>query len=144
MPFLNRRFCVQDYLQDFRESLDLKPSDDSVSFVSVNKDSHVLEVPDKLAKNVPEDFEAKAAKKGCKRYSSSELQVLVAERKAALDAVEAAQNDILRVLVARFAEDKAMWLQVLMSNCCYYCSATPLANALARTNAMQNVKKFFP
>lgn len=103
---------MQEYLAEFRQSLGLARSHKDVTFVSVNRDSHVLEVPEQHASKVPDEFHAMTAKKGCKRYSSDALQALVERRKAALDAVELAQNDILTNLCAKFAEQKLMWLQV--------------------------------
>lgn len=60
-------------------------------FVSMNKDTHVLEVPEAAAKRVPRDYNAMSARKGFKRYSCEDLEGLVAERKRAVEAVEAAQ-----------------------------------------------------
>jgi DNA mismatch repair protein MSH6 len=103
---------VQEYLETFRESLGLPKTSSDISYVSVNKDTHVLEVPERFSKKVPVDFHACAAKKGVKRYSSTRLEELVAARKAKLEAVELAQLNILQVLVARFVKHKDMWLQV--------------------------------
>jgi hypothetical protein len=104
--------CLQEYLRGFRETLGLSRTSDEVSYVSVMKDSHVLEVPENLAKKVPADFHAMAAKKGVRRYGSDELTELVAQRAARLKAVELAQLSILQTLVARFAENQRIWLQV--------------------------------
>lgn len=103
---------MQEYLDEFCEALGQPRGTPDVKYVSVHKDSHVLEVPERLAKKVPSDFHAMAAKKGVKRFSSSALAALVAARAAALEGVEQAQLSILQRLTGRFAERKAMWLQV--------------------------------
>lgn len=100
------------FLASFRDSLGSGKDVAGVKFVSVNKDSHVLEVPEALAAKVSDDFHACAGKKGVKRYSSEELGDLVAQRRAALEAVEAAQLGILQRLVAKLAADRSLWLQV--------------------------------
>jgi hypothetical protein len=70
-----------------------------------------------LAKKVPADCHAMAAKKGVKRYSSDELSELVAKRTARSQGVELAQLSILQTLVARFAKNQCMWLQVRSQGC---------------------------
>jgi MutS family domain IV len=90
-------------------------NDKKVCYVSVNKDSHVLEVPDDVAKKVPSSFNACAGKKGVKRFTSDELQDLSSRHNDTLLAIEAAQNSILsRITASSIGDKREMWLEV----CC--------------------------
>ena len=84
-----------------------------VCYVSMNKDSHVLEVPEDVDKRVPNSFNACAGKKGFKRFLSDNLQDLNSRHNEALLAVEAAQNSILsRITASSIGDKRDMWLEV--------------------------------
>jgi DNA mismatch repair ATPase MutS len=104
---------VQEYLENFREQVGVARNSSKVCYVAMNKDSHVLEVPDDVAKKVPSSFNACAGKKGVKRFMSDELQDLSARHSDALLATEAAQNSILsRITASSIGEKREMWLEV--------------------------------
>jgi hypothetical protein len=68
-----------------------------VSYASLNKESHVLEVPEGAAARVPATFSLVGHRKGFKRYSSDALARLVAARGEAEEGREAVQAGVLRV-----------------------------------------------
>jgi DNA mismatch repair protein MSH6 len=104
---------MQAYLEEMREALG---GGRSVCYVSLNKDSHVLEVPEELARKVPDAFTACAGKKGVKRYVSAELTALTTRRADALAAIDSAQACILsRFAATTIADKRSVWLQVRAS-----------------------------
>lgn len=86
-------YALQAYLARVRKQLDCR----SVSYVSMNKDSHVLEVPEAACGSVPPVLLLVGQKKGFKRYSSEELQGLVAARTAKEEAREVVEAGVLQV-----------------------------------------------
>jgi DNA mismatch repair protein MSH6 len=76
-----------------RKQLDCR----AVSYVSVNKDSHVLEVPEAACASVPPVLLLVGQRKGFKRYSSEELKELVAARQAREEEREAVEAGVLQV-----------------------------------------------
>ena len=104
---------VQEYLEDFREQLGVPRNNSNVCYVSMNKDSHVLEVPEDLAERVPNIFNACAGKRGVKRFLSDDLQDLNSRLNETQLAVEAAQNSILsRITASSIGDKRDMWLEV--------------------------------
>lgn len=94
----------------------MKRSEQSVAFTSLNKDSHVLEVPEHLARQLPPTYTACAGKKGFRRFTSDELQELAARHADTCQGLEAAQLSILSSITrSAFGEKREMWLQV----CCF-------------------------
>lgn len=66
---------MQDYLKQVRRELDCR----AIKYISLNKESHVLEVPDDSCR-VPSSYSLVGHRKGFKRYSSDELKELVMAR----------------------------------------------------------------
>ncbi|EIE20176.1 hypothetical protein COCSUDRAFT_18682, partial [Coccomyxa subellipsoidea C-169] len=81
----------------------------SISYVSVNKDSHLLDIPDSAAGSVPSSYELVGQKKGWKRYRSPRSADLVRDHTAAQEEREAALSTILQGVVRRFAREHAVW-----------------------------------
>lgn len=104
---------LQSYLEDFREEIGVKRSDKSVAYTALNKDSHVLEVPESLGRKIPTTYTACAGKKGFRRYTSEDLQELAAGHAKTCQGLEAAQLSILSSITrSAFGEKREMWLQV--------------------------------
>jgi DNA mismatch repair protein MSH6 len=101
--------ALSDYLKDLKAELGSR----DVKYASLNKESHVIEVPEDLT--VPREWESMQGKKGVKRYMNSELRELVTTREAALDAKEKAQTGILRAILRRFAEKREIWAAAVES-----------------------------
>ena len=78
-------------------------------FVNANKDTHLVEVPDRLAARVPGDWSREGKRKGFERFDSPELAELRAERAAAEEARENALAGVLRGLVGKFCEEWPRW-----------------------------------
>ena len=95
---------LAEYLKSARRELG---AGKEVKFASLNKDSHVLEVPEDLA--VPREWESMQGKKGVKRYMTAELKELVSELDAAHEAKESAQSGILQGILRQFAERREVW-----------------------------------
>jgi hypothetical protein len=93
IPYQHAYSHPQAYLSRVRKQLDCR----SVSYVSVNKDSHVLEVPEAACGSVPPVLLLVGQKKGFKRYSSEELKELVAARTAREEEREAVESGVLQV-----------------------------------------------
>jgi DNA mismatch repair protein MSH6 len=82
---------------------------DSCSFVSANKDTHLVEVPDRLASRVPSDWSREGKRKGFERFDAPDLARLRAERADAEEARELALAGVLRTLTASFCEEWPRW-----------------------------------
>ena len=96
---------LDNYLSSIRKEL---KAGTSVRFVSLNKESHVIEAPEGVS--VPHSWEAMQGKKGIKRYTNSKLRGLIADRESALLAKEVAQNEILQNILAKFASNRDLWM----------------------------------
>lgn len=81
-----------------RKQLDCR----SVSYTSLNKESHVLEVPESAAGRMPSSYSLVGHRKGFKRYTSEELKELVADKQAAEEDREKVQAGVLRVSRGRY------------------------------------------
>ena len=79
----------------------------SASLISLNKESHVLELPDGVA--VPPSYDLVGQRKGFKRYKSAELRDLVAARDAALASRDVALGSVLKRVLARVAAAAPAW-----------------------------------
>ncbi|KXZ50845.1 hypothetical protein GPECTOR_15g531 [Gonium pectorale] len=97
---------LQDYMKEVRQKLNCR----EVSWVSVNKDSHLLEVPDAVAARIGGDFQLVGNRKGYKRYTSTKLKRLVAEYDRVVEKREQALSGILASLVVRFVQHRSLWV----------------------------------
>lgn len=61
-----------------------------------------MEVPDAVAKSVPDEYELTSQKKGTKRYRTAEIERLLSELVAAEDRRDAALKDIMRRIFHSF------------------------------------------
>eukprot|EP00775_Hariotina_reticulata_P005636 gene5636-5875_t len=82
---------LQTYLSSVRRELDCR----SVMYISLNKDSHVLEVSEGACEAVPSKYFLISQRKGFKRYSSDRLKELVATRQAAEEERERVEAGVL-------------------------------------------------
>jgi DNA mismatch repair protein MSH6 len=99
--------ALDEWLNATRRKLGASMKD--VNLVSANKDTHLCEVSDKLAGKVPGDWSREGKRKGFEKFDCPELKELRAEREAAGDAREAALENVLRVLVAKFCDEWPRW-----------------------------------
>lgn len=96
---------LESYLQEVRQSLGCN----AIRYVSLNKESYVLEVPDTLHTAVPHDWYPLQGKKGAKRYSTARLKQLVARSDQAAEAVDEARKGMLKAICATFARFAPVW-----------------------------------
>jgi DNA mismatch repair protein MSH6 len=96
---------LDSYLKEVRQSLECN----AIRYVSLNKESYVLEVPDTLRTAVPHDWYPLQGKKGAKRYSTARLKQLVARSDQAAEAVDEARKGMLKAICATFARFASVW-----------------------------------
>jgi len=104
--FANAETALSAWLAEQRRALG---GGTSVAFVSANKDTHQLEVPDALARSVPAEWHKASTRKGFTRYSCAELDALKARRASAADAREKALASVLATLSVRAAAAARVW-----------------------------------
>jgi MutS family domain IV len=97
--------AMQTYLGRVQRSLDCR----AVSFTSLHKESHVLEVPEAAAGSMPPEYALVGHRKGYKRYMTPELKRLVAARSAAEEDRERVQAGVLQALERLFVSHAELW-----------------------------------
>ena len=80
-----------------------------VCFVTANKDTHLVELPDRLAGKVPTHWVREGKRKGFERFTCDDLVPLREARVAAQEARESALSGVFRRIVAKFCEDAPKW-----------------------------------
>ncbi|KAK9844444.1 hypothetical protein WJX74_002610 [Apatococcus lobatus] len=98
--------ALKAYLKEVCTKLE---AGNDITYISLQKESHLLEIPQEFAKRVPSSYELIAQRKGFNRYMTSRLRELVTSHKSALEARERAASCILQGLVKRFIEQQAVW-----------------------------------
>jgi len=83
--------------------------DTSVAFASANKDTHLVEVPDRLASRVPGTWSREGKRKGFERFDAPDLARLRRERADAEEARELALAGVLRTLTVAFCAEWPRW-----------------------------------
>jgi DNA mismatch repair protein MSH6 len=61
-----------------------------------------MEIPESVAKNVPNDFELTSSKKGHKRYRTRDIEKLLGQMTDAEDRRDAALRDVMRRIFEQF------------------------------------------
>ncbi|XP_028797259.1 DNA mismatch repair protein MSH6 [Neltuma alba] len=87
--------------------------DNSITYVSVGKDAYLLEVPESLCKNIPQNYEMRSSRKGFFRYWNPDIKRLMGELSQAEQEKESSLKSILQRLVCRFCEHHTKWRQLL-------------------------------
>lgn len=101
---------LKAYLADFKKTLGGGGAVKDVAYITLGKDTYVLEVPDCLEKKVPRDFDLVGHRKGFKRYSHMDLKEQVKSLEEAQEAAEQALGHILQALIHKFVANKALWM----------------------------------
>ncbi|GFR46109.1 hypothetical protein Agub_g7597, partial [Astrephomene gubernaculifera] len=99
---------LQDYLKEVRSRYG-----PSISLISLNKDSHLLEVSEGLAGRLGAEFSLVGNRKGYKRYTTSKLRSLVADHDRAVERREEALGSNLARLVVRFVSHRPLWVALV-------------------------------
>ena len=92
-----------------RARVDLGGHKTEVCFVNANKDTHLVEVPDRLASKVPQHWVREGKRKGFERFTCDELVPLRADREAATEAREEALAGVFKRVVAKFCDHASAW-----------------------------------
>ena len=82
---------------------------DAAAFASANKDTHLVEVPDRLASRVPGTWSREGKRKGFERFDAPDLARLRVERAEAEEARELALAGVLRTLTVAFCAEWPRW-----------------------------------
>lgn len=97
---------LQDYLDRQKKRLGCK----SMAYWGTGRNRFQMEVPDSVSnRNIPEEYEVKSTKKGCKRYVTKESERLFAELQRFEERRDAALKDCMRRLFYNFDKNYRDW-----------------------------------
>ncbi|XP_062318877.1 DNA mismatch repair protein Msh6 [Osmerus eperlanus] len=97
---------LQAYLERQRRRLGCR----SLAYWGTGRNRYQMEVPDSVAeRNVPEEYEVKSTKKGCKRYWTREIERLFGELQSQEEKRDAALKDCMRRLFYNFDKNYRNW-----------------------------------
>ncbi|XP_024530362.1 DNA mismatch repair protein MSH6 isoform X3 [Selaginella moellendorffii] len=86
---------------------------EQISYVTVGKDTYLLEIPEELHTKVPSDYELRSSRKGFCRYWTPRVKELLQELSLCENEKEAALRGILQTLTKRFCDDHDHWLSAI-------------------------------
>ncbi|XP_054801883.1 DNA mismatch repair protein MSH6 isoform X2 [Prosopis cineraria] len=87
--------------------------DNSITYVSVGKEAYLLEVPESLSGNIPQDYEMRSSRKGFFRYWTPDIKKLLGKLSQGEQEKESSLKTILQRLVCRFCEHHTKWRQLV-------------------------------
>ncbi|GLC55756.1 hypothetical protein PLESTB_001025500 [Pleodorina starrii] len=99
---------MKEYLKEVRQRFGHE-----IELVSVNKDSHLLEVPESKAGRLGGEFLLMGNRKGYKRFTTNKLKALVADLDKVMERREDVLSTILTRLLVKFVSHKALWVAVV-------------------------------
>lgn len=95
-----------DYLDRQKKRLGCK----NMAYWGTGRNRYQMEVPDSLSeRNIPEEYEVKSTKKGCKRYITKESERLFSELQGFEEKRDAALKDCMRRLFYNFDKNYRDW-----------------------------------
>ncbi|KAJ3705799.1 hypothetical protein LUZ61_009504 [Rhynchospora tenuis] len=97
------------YLKEQRKLL----GDSSIDYVTVGKDTYLLEVPESSRGSVPRNYELQSSKKGYFRYWTPKIKELLQELSRAEEEKENSMKGILHRLIQQFSENHSKWRQLV-------------------------------
>ncbi|XP_077230446.1 MUTS homolog 6 [Tasmannia lanceolata] len=100
---------LEKHLEEQRKVL----RDKSIKYVSIGKETHLLEIPENLSGSVPQDYELRSSKKGFFRYWTPEIKKFLAELSQAESEKESKLKSIILRLIERFCEHHIKWRQLV-------------------------------
>ncbi|KAK9055861.1 hypothetical protein SSX86_026948 [Deinandra increscens subsp. villosa] len=101
--------CLQKHLKEQKKLL----GDPSISYVTVGKESYLLEVPESLSESLPSDYELQSSKKGFARYWTPTIKKYIRELSEAESEKESKLKSIMQRLIGRFCEHHVSWRQLI-------------------------------
>ncbi|XP_010259327.1 PREDICTED: DNA mismatch repair protein MSH6 isoform X2 [Nelumbo nucifera] len=87
--------------------------DVSIKYVTVGKESYLLEVPESMQRTVPRDYELRSSRKGFFRYWTPTVKKLLGELSQAEAEKESKLKSILQKLIGHFCEHHIKWRQLV-------------------------------
>ncbi|KAJ0589820.1 putative DNA mismatch repair protein MutS/MSH [Helianthus annuus] len=102
-------FSLKNHLKEQRKLL----GDSSINYVTVGKDSYLLEVPESLSGCLPSDYERQSSKKGVARYWTPAIKKYIRELSEAESEKESKLKSIMQRLIGRFCEHHVSWRQLI-------------------------------
>lgn len=97
---------LQDYLDRQKKRIGCK----SMSYWGTGKNRFQMEVPDSISeRNIPDEYEVKSTKKGCKRYVTKESERLFSELQSFEEKRDGALKDCMRRLFYNFDKNYKDW-----------------------------------
>lgn len=98
--------CLQDYLNRQKKRIGCK----TLSYWGTGRNRYQMEVPDSVSeRSIPEEYEVRSTKKGCKRYVTKEIELLFTELQSWEDKRDAALKDCIRRLFYNFDKNHREW-----------------------------------
>ncbi|XP_027349607.1 DNA mismatch repair protein MSH6 [Abrus precatorius] len=87
--------------------------DTSINYVNIGKETYLLEVPENLSRNIPQDYELRSSRKGFFRYWTPDIKKFLRELSQAESEKEFLLKSILHRLIGRFSEHHTKWKQLV-------------------------------
>ncbi|TMS36353.1 hypothetical protein L596_003539 [Steinernema carpocapsae] len=112
--------CIADLEKYLREQQkQLKCS--GISFYGTGKNRYTLEIPDSVAACLNDEYELKSQRKGFRRFTTSESELLFTSLLEAEDERDKIRLDLLRRVFADFDSRKLKWAAVIRSIATFDC-----------------------
>ncbi|XP_076896229.1 DNA mismatch repair protein MSH6-like isoform X1 [Bidens hawaiensis] len=102
-------FSLKKHLKEQRQLI----GDSSIDYVTVGKDSYLLEIPESLSGSLPSDYERQSSKKGVSRYWTPAIKKYIKELSEAESEKESKLKSIMQRLIGRFCEHHVSWRQLV-------------------------------
>ncbi|KAB2616323.1 DNA mismatch repair protein MSH6 [Pyrus ussuriensis x Pyrus communis] len=83
------------------------------TYVTVEKDSYLLEMPESLCSSIPSDYELRSSKKGFSRYWTPDIKKSLTELSLAETDKESSLKSILPRFIGRFNGHRLKWRQLV-------------------------------
>eukprot|EP00741_Cyanophora_paradoxa_P001424 tig00000489_g1377.t1 len=96
---------LEEILRDARRRLKCP----ALAFRTIGEEEYLLEVPAQAAGDLPRSWSEASSTKAVKRYEAAEVKALLGPLAEARDRREAAQADLLRLLMGRFSAHCEAW-----------------------------------
>ncbi|ELU18588.1 hypothetical protein CAPTEDRAFT_139957, partial [Capitella teleta] len=106
---------VQQQLDDYLDKQKSRLGCRNIVFWGSGKNRFQMEIPEGVAKKVPNEYELTSSKKGHKRYRTREIERLLAQMVDAEERRDVALRDVMRRIFAQFDKHAESW------NCAVQC-----------------------
>ena len=98
---------LENWLDEARALLQCQKSE--LQFVTVMRDTHIIEIPDRLSRRVPEMWTREGKRKGFERFSCETVDPLREARANAMEAKETAMEGVMKGLILKFRANWREW-----------------------------------